>query len=179
MKKLFDTIALSIFVTLNAILLLFSFTAPAYADTQTIKIVYDTRGGTWQAPGEDIYDSSDNVVYDNGSYVVTIPTGATYMDMGVGRVDTTATCVVNVRGAIRDGQRVHVSISGDTDDEGLTTTVTQDKTDWTPLDTYGHLNPDGSISGTDSTFTIHTFGEAKSVGNQVTTIGYSSTLVGE
>ena len=148
-----------------------------------IHLFFDTTGGQWQDPGTDPVSSTDNVKHDNGTYVVTIPTKIAYLNMNIGKVDTSDDYTVNVRGAI--GQDKKVTLAADTGEylvngdkkQEIQETTTQGKTEWSAAEVYGQLNTDGSLSGTDTTDTIKMIGEVTTAGVYAGDVQYTATLV--
>lgn len=151
-----------------------------------IQLVYSTEGGTWQEPGADATDDSDNVAHDNGTYVLTIPKLISYENMNIGPVQTSDNYTVNVRGALEAGKVVNVTAEASgsltnanqasTDDSAITFATTQGKNQWSANDAFGTLNTDGSLSGTDATDTIAMTGVAKSAGTWTGHVQYSSAI---
>ena len=146
-----------------------------------VHLFYSTLGGKWQDPGQDATVDTDNHDHDNGTYLVTIPTKIAYENMNIGKVDTSDTYTVNVRGAIKDGQTVTVTAeSGNKLKNGafedITETTTQGKTTWTSDEVFNKLNADGSVAGTDTTDTVKMSGEVKAAGKYEGTVGYSAKL---
>lgn len=146
-----------------------------------IHLLYDTTNGGWQDPGEDPSNPDDNGDHDNGTYVVTIPTKISYENMNIGKVSTSDDYTVNVRGAIGDGQTVTLKAeTGKTlkngSKEEITETTTQGKTTWTSDETYGGLNADGSLKGTDTTDNIKMEGEVTTSGVYEGSVAYTASL---
>ena len=147
-----------------------------------VQLIYDTTGGTWQDPGDDATDPSDNGTHDNGTYLVTIPKLIKYEDMAIGTVNTSDDYTVNVKGAIPSGQTVTLTaetgkaLSTEAGDSGITETTTQGKTTWTADDCFGSLNADGSLSGTDATDNISMAGTAKAAGTYTGYVAYTASL---
>ena len=148
-----------------------------------IHLFYDTTGGQWQDPGKDPEKADDNTSHDNGTFVVTIPTKIAYENMNIGKVDTSDDYTVNVRGAIAQDKKVTLAaetgqylVNGSKDKE-IQETTTQDKTEWSAADAYGHLNTDGSLSGTDSTDNIKMTGTVTTAGTYEGAVQYTASLV--
>ena len=148
-----------------------------------IHLFYDTTGGKWQDPGPDPVDPGDNVKHANGTYVVTIPTKIAYLNMNIGKVNTVDTYDVNVRGAIGQDKKVKLVAetgkyleNGDKKQE-IQETTTQGKTEWSAAEVYGHLNADGSLSGTNTTDTITMSGEVTTAGVYEGAVQYTASLV--
>ena len=146
-----------------------------------VHLFYSTLGGKWQDPGQDATVDTDNHDHDNGTYLVTIPTKIAYENMNIGKVDTSDTYTVNVRGAIEDGQTV--TVTAETQNklkngtfEDITETTTQGRTTWTSDEVFNKLNADGSVAGTDTTDTVKMSGEVKAAGKYEGTVGYSAKL---
>ncbi len=146
-----------------------------------IHLLYDTSNGGWQDPGEDPNSPDDNGNHDNGTYVVTIPTRISYENMNIGKVSTSDDYTVNVRGAIGDGQTVTLKAeTGKTlkngSKEEIKETTTQGKTTWSSDETYGGLNVDGSLKGTDTTDNIKMEGEVTTSGVYQGSVAYNASL---
>lgn len=156
-------------------------TATEYGDGGAINLIYDTTAGTWQDPGADATDASDNTAHPNGTYQVTIPTLIKYTGMSIGLVNTSDTYNVNVRGAIPTGETVTLTaqtsqtLSTANGDGGITETTTQAKTTWSTDECFGTINADGSLSGTNCTDTIAMNGVAKAAGTYTGSVTYTST----
>lgn len=151
-------------------------------DAGKIKLTYDTTGGQWQDPGPDPTKTDDNNPHNNGTYLVTIPTAITYENMAIGTVNTSDDYTVNVRGAIGSGKQITLTaqtnqlLANGSRPDDIKETTTQGKTTWSADETFGNLNTDGSLSGTDSKDNIKMTGTAKAAGTYTGTVGYTATL---
>ena len=147
-----------------------------------IHLFYDTTGGQWLDPSQDGPEGSETIAHDNGTYVVTIPTKIAYLNMNIGKVDTSDDYTVNVRGAIGQDKKVKLDaqtgnnlVNGDKSE--ITETTTQGKTEWSAAEVYGNLNTDGSLSGTNTTDTIKMTGEVTTAGVYEGSVVYTASLV--
>lgn len=147
-----------------------------------IHLFYDTTGGQWQDPGKDPETVDDNTAHDNGTFVVTIPTKIAYENMNIGNVDTSDDYTVNVRGAIAQNKKVTLAaqtgqylVNGSKTQE-IQETTTQGKTEWSAAEAYGHLNTDGSLSGTDATDNIKMSGMVTTAGTYEGAVQYTASL---
>ena len=149
-----------------------------------IQIIYSTTGGTWEAPGEDPTDPSDNEQHPNGTYTVEIPRLIKYDSMDVGAVDTSDDYSVLVRGAIPYRKTVKLGATADatlnpTGD--ITPAVTQGKQAWSDAECLGPaadpFNPDGSLKGTSTTDNITLKGTATKIADYAGVVTYTAELV--
>lgn len=161
-------------------------TAQDYFKDGKVHLFYNTLEGIWIDPGRDPNKTSDQGDTDqkhaNGTYIVTIPTKIAYDNMNVGKVQTSDDYTVNVRGAIKDGQTVTVRaetgnhlVNGSKTNE-ITETTKQGKTTWNSNETFNHVNPDGSLAGTDSKDNISLSGLVTTAGIYQGSVTYTAML---
>lgn len=159
-----------------------------------VRLFYNTTDGIWydegrdpDVPGEDGNGNPENQGDDtdkphaNGTYIVTIPTKIAYDGMSVGTVSTSDDYNVNVVGVIQDGQTVTLTAetgnhlkNGDRED--ITETTKQGKNVWNADETYGYMNSDGSLHGTDTTDNISLKGTVKVAGVYEGSVTYTAEL---
>lgn len=156
-----------------------------------IHLFFDTTGGQWLDPSNDGPDGTETNAHDNGTYVITIPTKISYENMNIGRVDTSDTYDVNIRGAIGQNEKVKLTaetdkplVNGDKSEITETThmganadaAVYGERT-FNSSQVYGGLNSDGSLAGTTVQDTITMEGEVTTAGVYEGSVQYNAELV--
>ena len=158
-----------------------------------IDLTYDTTNGQWT-------DSVD-VLHDNGTYVVRIPTAIKYENMRVGKVNTSNDYDVIVEGVLASGKKVSVSAEtgkavtfngtpANTNDTITETTSMKGTATQNKESAYSDTNKrtfsaeqvsvmddTGKVTGTKVQDNISMSGKAYSAGTYTGTVQYSSALM--
>lgn len=159
------------------------------ATTGGVHLSYSTVGGAW-------HDSGDKQDHDNGTFLVTIPKEIRYENMRVGKVETSDTYDVWVRGSIPTGATVSLTVAsgvsmGATGSDTITekTSKVSGGSDtageygkdslrsFTASQVFAGVDADGSVQGTHVTDSIALTGTVSSVHTWNGNVPYTATLV--